>query len=348
MEDVDFFFPNMKATEKLGGRFSVFGVLDGHGGQDCARYCSEEIPTKIAALLRSGKCPAEALFQSFLVTDKEFISSRNDASGSTCSIALWDHISSFYIANTGDTRAVLCRSGRAIDLTVDRKASDPDEIARVCEAGGYVANGRVMGSLAVSRALGDVNLKTRSPRPLIVDPDITTYTPSNHQGEEGSGSSAMDEFILVATDGLWDVMSSAEAVTLVRELMGKSKILPRCDSAGSVAATAPFKSDEAIASELSKIADYVVNRASKTLGSQDNVTLMIIRIDGLLASFEDSFDNIDDFEDAEVNAYSSTSSRQIADFPSVFQDGLRESRKTVEKKKDEDDLMSFLLDDGNF
>ena len=346
MEDVDFFFPNMKVSEKLGGRFSVFGVLDGHGGQDCARYCSEEIPTKIAALLRNGKCPAEALFQSFLETDREFVTSRNDASGSTCSLVLWDHIGSFYIANTGDTRAVLCRSGRAIDLTIDRKAIDPDEIARICEAGGYVANGRVMGSLAVSRALGDAQLKTRAPRPLIADPDITTYTASMVEG----ASAAMDEFILVATDGLWDVMSSAEAVALVRELMAKSKVLPLGDSGGSKAAVAP-KSDEAVASELSKIADYVVNRASKTLGSLDNVTLMIIRIDGLRPSTEDSFD--DDFDDNEVNAYSSScfsrpDSKQVSDVNTVFNDGLGNSTKAATKKIDEDDLMNFLLDDGNF
>ena len=47
------------------------------------------------------------------------------------------------MANTADTRAVLSRQGAAIDLTIDRKASDPEEVARIAESGGFVANGRV-------------------------------------------------------------------------------------------------------------------------------------------------------------------------------------------------------------
>ena len=59
----------------------------------------------------------------------------------------------------GDTRCVLCRKGVGMPLSVDQKATNPEEIARVAENGGFVVNGRVMGSLAVARALGDVNLK---------------------------------------------------------------------------------------------------------------------------------------------------------------------------------------------
>jgi hypothetical protein len=63
------------------------------------------------------------------------------------------------VANTADTRAVLSRQGVALDLTIDRKASDPEEIARIAESGGFVANGRVQGTLAVSRALGDAQVR---------------------------------------------------------------------------------------------------------------------------------------------------------------------------------------------
>lgn len=64
-----------------------------------------------------------------------------------------------HVANCGDTRTVLSRNGQAIDITRDQKATDPDEIARIAKAGGFVNNGRVMGILAVARAFGDVSLK---------------------------------------------------------------------------------------------------------------------------------------------------------------------------------------------
>ena len=64
----------------------------------------------------------------------------------------------------------------AIDLTIDRKASDPEEVARIAESGGFVANGRVQGTLAVSRALGDSQLKAPGRRVLIADPGTHTHT----------------------------------------------------------------------------------------------------------------------------------------------------------------------------
>jgi serine/threonine protein phosphatase PrpC len=63
------------------------------------------------------------------------------------------------MANLGDCRAVLCRAGAALNLTVDCKASRPDEIARIVAAGGFVNKGRVRGQLEVSRALGDAAYK---------------------------------------------------------------------------------------------------------------------------------------------------------------------------------------------
>ena len=64
----------------------------------------------------------------------------------------------------------------AIDLTIDRKASDPEEVARIAESGGFVTNGRVQGTLAVSRALGDSQLKAPGRRVLIADPGTHAST----------------------------------------------------------------------------------------------------------------------------------------------------------------------------
>jgi serine/threonine protein phosphatase PrpC len=111
---------------------------------------------RVAALLRSGcSCP-EALYKAFRESDLECLeTSACGNSGSTANVAVYDaSVNVFFIANTGDTRAVLARGGQALDLSYDRKGSDPEEIARVVRAGGFVNKGRIMGTLAVSRALG--------------------------------------------------------------------------------------------------------------------------------------------------------------------------------------------------
>lgn len=79
-------------------------------------------------------------------------------SGSTavCALVFPDCI---YIANCGDSRAVLCRGGIPVVSTKDHKPKDPEEKARIEAAGGSVHGNRVMAVLAVSRALGDIDLK---------------------------------------------------------------------------------------------------------------------------------------------------------------------------------------------
>ena len=88
-------------------------------------------------------------------------------------------------------------------------------------------NGRVLGSLAVSRALGDAQLKQPGKRTVIPDPDVTTFRPNACTVTLPSGQEALDidEFIIIATDGLWDVVSSQEAVDYVREGLQKIGLL---------------------------------------------------------------------------------------------------------------------------
>jgi hypothetical protein len=154
MEDVDFCFDSITIAGKRS--ISVFGVMDGHGGQECALYCADDVPSRIATLLRSGNSCPDAMYRAFRESDTECLESRASGnSGSTANVAMYDRATNvFYVANTGDTRAVLSRAGRALDLSYDRKGTDPEEMARVVRAGGYVAKGRIMGTLAVSRALG--------------------------------------------------------------------------------------------------------------------------------------------------------------------------------------------------
>lgn len=160
-------------------------------------------------------------------------------------------------ANIGDSRAVLCRDDKAWDLSRDHKPNDPTEKSRIESFGGSVVwcgdtdkygepieeRGiyRVNGNLALSRAIGD-----RSERPHVsAEPEIISVPV-----REG------DQFVIVATDGLWDVMDSDDAVNYVK-LSLKSGIAKN------------------------KIADVMVQEAMR-LGTYDNVTVVIIWIDETL------------------------------------------------------------------
>lgn len=109
-----------------------------------------------------------------------------------------------YTANVGDARIVLCRNGKALRLSYDHKGSDENEGKRVANAGGLILNNRVNGVLAVTRALGDAYMKD-----LVTGHPYTTETVIQPD---------IDEFIILACDGLWDVCSDQEAVDLVRNM----------------------------------------------------------------------------------------------------------------------------------
>jgi len=127
-------------------------------------------------------------------------------------------------ANVGDSRVVLSRRGTAVELTEDHKPNCAAEASRIKSLGGevvwhgfYNKDGtpmegtgvyRVNGNLAVARAVGD-----RTEKPYIsAEPDvrITRVDPEK------------DQFLIVATDGLWDVMTSEEAVGYVHSVMADS------------------------------------------------------------------------------------------------------------------------------
>ncbi|KAI1002274.1 hypothetical protein K3495_g5925 [Podosphaera aphanis] len=109
-----------------------------------------------------------------------------------------------YTANVGDARIVLCRKGKALRLTYDHKGSDENEGKRIAGAGGLILNNRVNGVLAVTRALGDNYIKD-----LVTGHPYTTETVIQP---------SIDEFLILACDGLWDVCSDQDAVNLIREV----------------------------------------------------------------------------------------------------------------------------------
>lgn len=125
-----------------------------------------------------------------------------------------------FIAHVGDTRAVLSKGNGVVKrLCEDHRPGRKDEMERIESAGGIVVKVRgtyrVNGVLAVSRAIGDVNLKDV----VIAMPDVSSF---HLMGNE--------EFVILATDGLWDVMSDEESVEMIRESLTQNDCEDNDDS----------------------------------------------------------------------------------------------------------------------
>lgn len=105
-----------------------------------------------------------------------------------------------YTANVGDARIILCRAGKALRLSYDHKGSDENEGKRIGNAGGLILNNRVNGVLAVTRALGDTYMKD-----LVTGHPYTTETVIQAE---------LDEFIIIACDGVSTTLSWSKTITM--------------------------------------------------------------------------------------------------------------------------------------
>ncbi|PAV64978.1 hypothetical protein WR25_19621 [Diploscapter pachys] len=132
-------------------------------------------------------------------------------SGTTACVCLINN-NKVIVANAGDSRAVLCRDGQAIDLSVDHKPEDDIEKTRIHNAGGTVnEDGRVNGGLNLSRALGDHCYKKNAA--LHLKEQMISALPDVKMESIGP----KDEFLVVACDGIWNSLESQQVVDFVRE-----------------------------------------------------------------------------------------------------------------------------------
>jgi len=138
-------------------------------------------------------------------------------SGCTCILALYNRqLKRILAANIGDSRCIVSRAGKAMELSEDHKPEDDIELKRITKAGGFLTDdGRVKGGLNLSRAFGDHQYKDNSALELK-DQMITAYPDIRHYDVTDE-----DEFILLACDGIWNVMTNQEAVDFVRDRLEK-------------------------------------------------------------------------------------------------------------------------------
>eukprot|EP01134_Creolimax_fragrantissima_P006422 CFRG6422T1 len=198
---------------------SFFAVYDGHGGDRVAKYAGLHLDQLVAISdeYKESKYP-EAMKKAFLGLDekmREDPQMKNVKSGATAVATLITE-ETIYCANAGDSRAVLCVKGAEFPLSHDHKPTNPEEVRRIIAADGYVEFGRVRGNLALSRAVGDFEFKTKQNFPaedqmVTANPDIIEH-PLNEDVE----------FMVVACDGIWECMTNQDVVTWVRDRLAIS------------------------------------------------------------------------------------------------------------------------------
>jgi len=193
---------------------SYFGVYDGHGGRETVDILEKLLHENILKELElsNGKAVEEALRKAYLNTDLHLKTQQTGRSGSTAVSCLLlksknaqlDDIRTLYVANAGDSKAILCRGHDAVEITEEHKPSHPTEKVRLenTKPPVWVTNGKVAGILGVSRSFGDMELKQ-----WVTAEPYTKTIPVNNT----------DLFLILACDGLWDVCSHQKAVDIVLE-----------------------------------------------------------------------------------------------------------------------------------
>ncbi|POM83438.1 Protein phosphatase 2C family protein [Cryptosporidium meleagridis] len=230
---------------------SFFGIYDGHNGEFTVDYLKSHLHKNFSLVFNQLKCDEiiqntiNALLDSFYLTEnqikKHYFNSNNEqimkefeimdqkqglninlessskgqnikyiSSGSTAIVCCITS-STICVANLGDSRAILCKCGRAYSLTKDHRIkSNLEERERVKNEGGtFDDEGYLSGNLAVSRAFGNwdvysgMKLQGLSSTPEIYVHNITRE----------------DEFLLIACDGIFESFMDQEAISLIRRAL---------------------------------------------------------------------------------------------------------------------------------
>ncbi|KAK6177626.1 hypothetical protein SNE40_015687 [Patella caerulea] len=202
-------------------RLALYCVFDGHGGSRASRFASSQLHIVLRDTFPKGdvnnveKEIRKTFIETFKSLDENFLhkASKNKPSwkDGTTAVSVLVINDTMYIANLGDSKAILCRynktSGKytALPLTTDHSPSVYEERKRIQKAGGTVREGRVMGILEVSRSLGDGPYKNHGVSCL---PDIKRCQLTDD-----------DRYLMVACDGLWKSFTMEESIKFVNNIL---------------------------------------------------------------------------------------------------------------------------------
>ncbi|KAM9142693.1 protein phosphatase Mn(2+)-dependent 1K isoform 3-T4 [Pangshura tecta] len=193
-----------------------FAVYDGHGGAAAADFCAKYMEKYIQEFLSQEKNLETVLTKAFLEIDNAFARHAHlsvDATllnaGTTATVALLRDGIELVVASVGDSRALLCRKGKALKLTIDHTPERKDEKERIRKCGGFVAwnsvgQPHVNGRLAMTRSIGDLDLKNSG---VTAEPE-TKRVQLHH---------ASDSFLVLTTDGINFMVNSQEICDFINQ-----------------------------------------------------------------------------------------------------------------------------------
>lgn len=249
---------------------AFFGIYDGHSGSEASEYLSKNL---LKALLDEGEkgndiFSDEIITKSWLSCDKtleEFCLKEGIYPGSTSITTIVkknkDSIE-IICPNVGDSRCVLCNNGKTEALSQDQKPTNEIEKRRIYNSDGFVEMGRVNGSLAVSRAFGDFTYKGNQTKPateqsVVCVPEIKRVSLNFKEIKDSTEYT----FLVLACDGIWDVMKNEEVVSYVKKKLDEQK-------------QAWTETDKSF--DLGKICQELLDYSVTELESKDNVSVCIV------------------------------------------------------------------------
>eukprot|EP00924_Labyrinthula_sp_SR-Ha-C_P002499 snap_masked-scaffold_16-processed-gene-6.98-mRNA-1 protein AED:0.09 eAED:0.09 QI:55/0.75/0.77/1/0.75/0.55/9/742/330 len=240
MEDGHMFVDKFLESEDQ----ALFAVFDGHGGKAVKNFLTGNFASTFEEILSERTVPGVQIDYCDLLQElynrcdeklaRVFIR-HSGATVGTCFVKIHNGKRTLFTANVGDTRIVLARGGKAIALTEDHTCLIQSERERVINLGGNIENYRVQGALAVTRAIGDFKWK----KYVTSDPHLNSIQLTKK-----------DNFVIVACDGVWDVVENQEAVDCITDGLAK-RICTEHDAA-----------------------KLLVEKAIEN-GSEDNITAMV-------------------------------------------------------------------------
>jgi len=220
-EDQHFIYTNLDGKDKSTNNVNVLGVFDGHGGKIVSKYIKETLPNYFIKKFSDNIFTKPEKYSKYVNKVFDVIQSKLKSehpraatySGSTSCLIVHceDKYPFLWIMNVGDSRGVLSnKNGLAFQLSKDHKPNTPDEKSRIEGLGGKIVYDGVdwrVKDLSLSRSFGDLECT-----PYV------THLPQVFRYKLNSG----DKFLILACDGLWDVVSNQDAVDFIQDLEKKS------------------------------------------------------------------------------------------------------------------------------